>query len=77
MLKILSFSYEEHIKHISSGNTNQDIFGGFIIKSALAWTRVSRRSMQRKSELQRNQKKTLNKWIPFLFLTETPFSKLK
>ena len=28
MLKILSYSYDEDIKPISSGNTNQDIFFG-------------------------------------------------
>lgn len=75
MLKILPYSYEEDIKHFSSGNTNQDIFWWF---TKVLWH--GQGCIGHRCKGSQNNKEIIKKikqMDSFSFLTETPFSKLK
>ena len=72
MLKILPYSYDEDIKPISSGNTNEDIYlgGGGEEGGSLKCFGKGRGVYEidvKEVRITKKSKKTLNKWVRFLF----------
>lgn len=77
MLKILPYSYEEDINIFHQGTLTKIFLRGWLLK--VLWHGQGClgdrcKGTQNNKEI---KEKKLNKWIPFLFLTETPFGKFK
>ena len=80
MLKILPYSYDEDIKPISSGNTNEDIYlggGGRGVIKVLWQGQGCLGDRCKGSENYKEIKENIKQMGSFSFLTETPFGKLK